>query len=482
MTGAAEDTQRSNGAPSPHRKGSLEQVCGLEVRAAEFNPVPEVQLDRQALEIKHSDVDHDLKPGVEEPAREQVEPRRICGLPLKKFRVWLLVCATILALIATVVGTPDYISTTGVMNGSGVVALDVGDGSSRIILYSQHYNGEIRKSEYLGDTWTGGQHADVVEVVASNARNGTPLMAVSFSRHQELIWRVFYVDNNDYLQESLMSNKTQGGWSTGLLGAGRHKASDSNRVGLTACHNSQWYGAPYNSSGGGLRLYYGANNHTVQELLWADGNGAWDYGTNFPDSNGDGGVECTVAHSNPPSITNLWLINSNNELEQLWFDFNASAQTSNHTTGTWVKGRQAILHCHLPTILSTSSSTPYLSIRNSHAVRLTGLTYSTLYPNTGITAITTSESKLIHFQLSNNTVREVIATGTGETSRWAPYYLDINEEPALPGSRLGSVILNTAQGGQEIHVFYQTNGSDISEFVRTLDGGSWAVRAVPIGP
>lgn len=73
------------------------------------------------------------------------------------------------------------------MNGSGVVALDVGDGSSRIILYSQHYNGEIRRSEYLDGTWTGAQHADVVEVVASNARNGTPLMAVSFVRHQELI-------------------------------------------------------------------------------------------------------------------------------------------------------------------------------------------------------------------------------------------------------------------------------------------------------
>ncbi len=85
--------------------------------------------------------------------------------------------------------TPDYISTTGVMNGSGVVALDVGDGSSRIILYSQHYNGEIRRSEYLDGTWTGAQHADVVEVVASNARNGTPLMAVSFVRHQELIVR-----------------------------------------------------------------------------------------------------------------------------------------------------------------------------------------------------------------------------------------------------------------------------------------------------
>lgn len=58
-------------------------------------------------------------------------------------------------------------------------------------------------------------------------------------------------------------------------------------------------------------------------------------------------------------------------------------------------------------------------------------------------------------------------------------YLDIDEQPALPGSNLGSVVLNTTLGGQEIHVYYQTNGSDISEFVRTLDGVSWAEDVVP---
>jgi len=171
----------------------------------------------------------------------------------------------------------------------------------------------------------------------------------------------------------------------------------------------------------------------------------------------------------------LWLINSNNQLEQRWFDFNNSAQITDHTTGAWVKGK---LHPSPFPLLYL----PYLSF-TTHITPIKGLTYPIpLFPNTAITAITTSESKLVHFQLPNNTVREIIATGTAESSKWAPYYLDLDEKPALPGSRLGSVILNTAQGGQEIHVFYQTNGSDISEFVRTLDGGSWAVDAVPMGP
>lgn len=156
---------------------------------------------------------------------------------------------------------------------------------------------------------------------------------------------MFYVDTAGYLQESINSNKTSGGWTTGLLGAGKHKVSASQNVGVTACHNDRWYGAPYNSTAGGLRLYYGAagangsNDSFVQELAWADGNGAWDVGSKFEDTNGDGGVECTVGHfGQPPSFTNLWLLNTKGELEQRWMDFNRTANTSTHITGSWVRG------------------------------------------------------------------------------------------------------------------------------------------------
>lgn len=179
-------------------------------------------------------------------------------------------------------------------------------------MYSQFHNGEIRRSEYLDGKWSGGQSTDVVDGAGPKARNGSALMAVSFEQSDELIvshipeahsndprsnlvkWRVFYIDVEGYLQESINSNRTQGGWFTGPLGQGRFKVSDSPNVGLSACRNPSWYGAPYNISAGGLRLYYGANNHTVQELRWTDGRLAWDMGANFPDSDGDGGVECTV--------------------------------------------------------------------------------------------------------------------------------------------------------------------------------------------
>ncbi|KAI9845304.1 MAG: hypothetical protein M1837_004926 [Sclerophora amabilis] len=334
------------------------------------------------------------------------------------------------------------------MNGSGIVALDLNDGNAGFALYSQHHDGEIRKYEFLDDSWTGGFGDDVV--VSSNARNGTPLMALSYVIRDELIWRLFYVDVNDTLQEKINSNKTRSGWTDGLLGNGGFKVSSSPQVGLSACRNYRWYGAPYNISDFGIRLYYGGDDHAIHELLWSYGNQAWDTGTVFDDSNGDGGVECTAGPSQPPGITNLWLLNSKGELEQRWYDFNDTSRSPDHLTSTWVKGFT------------------YPHVRKNSAI-------------TAITSIGPGQPKLVHFQLANNTVRQLVTTGVAETSEWTEY-LDIEERPAIPNSRLGSVVLSTDRGGGKVHVFCQTNGTDITDFIRTLVSDNWFIQSVPTGP
>ena len=91
----------------------------------------------------------------------------------------------------------------------------------------------------------------------------------------------------------------------------------------------------------------------------------------------------------------------------------------------------------------------------------------------------TGQNVLVHFQLANNTVRELNATVGAENSTWNAY-LDVEGRAATPGSRIASVVLVTAQGGKEVHVAYQTNGTDITDFVRTLDGGSWSEEALPL--
>ncbi|KAI9752050.1 MAG: hypothetical protein M4579_005778 [Chaenotheca gracillima] len=343
--------------------------------------------------------------------------------------------------------SPAQIAPEGAINGSGIVALDLADGSRRIALYSQHFNGEIRKYEYLDGTWTGGTGNDVV--VESGAKDGTPLMGLSYAIQGELIWRVFFVDENNTLQERINSNLTASGWAHGSLGDGNFKVSESSHVGLTACRNYQWYGAPYNSSGFGIRLYYGGDDHAVRELQWSYGHQAWGAGAVFDDANGDGGMECTIDDTNENSVTNLWLLNKAGELEHRWYDFNETAKTPTHPSNTWVKGNS---------IAGPTKDSAIAAIR--------------VLPGT---------QKLVHAQLDGGIVREYVAEGAAELSNFTTYQ-SISGSPAIVGGRLGSVVLTTNHGGQEIHVFYQTNGTDVTDFIRTLDGDTWSPNSVPTGP
>lgn len=91
---------------------------------------------------------------------------------------------------------PVAIQSYGAINGSGIVALDL-DNTTKITAYTQRYDGVIVKSEYQNapnGVWSGG--TDVGDLVTANAsfngdtlaaRNGTPLMALSYVNDNELI-------------------------------------------------------------------------------------------------------------------------------------------------------------------------------------------------------------------------------------------------------------------------------------------------------
>ena len=56
----------------------------------------------------------------------------------------------------------------------------------------------------------------------------------------------------------------------------------------------------------------------------------------------------------------------------------------------------------------------------------------------------------------------------------------INGAKGLPGTHLSVTALPDSSGGNSLLAFYQTNGSDITEFVRDLDAGQWTSSSVPI--
>ena len=56
----------------------------------------------------------------------------------------------------------------------------------------------------------------------------------------------------------------------------------------------------------------------------------------------------------------------------------------------------------------------------------------------------------------------------------------INGAKGLAGTHLTVTALPDQSGGNSLLVFYQVNGTDITEFVRDLDQGQWTSSAIPI--
>ena len=56
----------------------------------------------------------------------------------------------------------------------------------------------------------------------------------------------------------------------------------------------------------------------------------------------------------------------------------------------------------------------------------------------------------------------------------------ISGNKGLPGTHLSVTALPNASGGDSLLAFYQTNGSDITEFVRDFEEGQWTSSSVPI--
>lgn len=88
--------------------------------------------------------------------------------------------------------------------------------------------------------WLGGSDS---EIVATNAKNSTPLSAVAYTSNGSSIWHVFYIDENNKIKQRSNSNTTNV-WVDGPINSANLTANDADQVGLQAC----WYGSDYGDS------------------------------------------------------------------------------------------------------------------------------------------------------------------------------------------------------------------------------------------
>lgn len=56
----------------------------------------------------------------------------------------------------------------------------------------------------------------------------------------------------------------------------------------------------------------------------------------------------------------------------------------------------------------------------------------------------------------------------------------VSGEPALPGSHLSVTAIPNQSGGNSLCVFYQTNGSDVTEYTRDITAGQWSQVEIDI--
>ncbi|KAK4502250.1 hypothetical protein PRZ48_005675 [Zasmidium cellare] len=355
---------------------------------------------------------------------------------------------------------PAYYSDDGAFNGSGIAlasqsfSRELQDGTQgSLVMYFQHYTGEIRWKQLSPDgDWQGG---DVSAVVASDAKNSTPLSAVSYVSRGVSTWHVFYIDQNSTIRQRSNGNASNV-WVDGPISDMNVKVYDADLIGMQAC----WYGNDYGDSDYthtplpnedpkanqnhevGMHMWYASDNTTFQQLGWREGDDTWEYQANFTGRNGHAGVGCYSW--GPGTVTYVMMVNEQNSVEVYWKDTNTNiTSTDAHPINEWVKSSIAIPNVH------PSTSLGYTNVFYAQDAE------TLMFKGYNIT-----------WAAENSTI-----TGTNFT---------VAGEPGLPGTHLSVSAIPNTSGGNNLVVFYQTNGSDVSEYTRDLVAGQWTSVEIDI--
>jgi hypothetical protein len=199
-----------------------------------------------------------------------------------------------------------YYSTKGAFNGSGIAF--AGQSFSKdqgfFTVYFQHHTGSIRWMQLnLQGSYVGGTAS---EVVATDAKNSTPISVVAYTSDNEAKWSVFYIGKDGTIKQRSNSNTTNV-WSNGPVNDLKLKALDADSVGLQAC----WYGNFYGDSDAstfptangqtnqeafdiskGMHLWYASDETTFQQYGIYEGQDQWVYQEKWEGYQGHAGVGC----------------------------------------------------------------------------------------------------------------------------------------------------------------------------------------------
>ncbi|KAF2837806.1 hypothetical protein M501DRAFT_995047 [Patellaria atrata CBS 101060] len=355
-----------------------------------------------------------------------------------------------------------YYSNEGAFNGSGIALASQSfatDEYGSMVMYYQNYNGQIRWQRLnRGGDWVGGT---LSEVVASDAKNGTPISAVAYTMNDTSIWHIFYINEQNLIRQKSNSNATNF-WADGELNKLNLTAFDSPSVGLQACWYGNFYGdsdythspVPETGSGSdnsqneyGMHLWYAVNETSFKQYGWRDGDEDWAFQDDWANKNGHAGVGCYSW--GPGTITYTMMVNLENELEVWWKDTNTSLpESDSHPINSWTKSNVVIPNIHPSSSLGYTDFL-YAQIEDSYQIR----------------------GWNVSWDAENSTIisRQNLTVGNGD-----------EDQAGLPGTHFSVSTLPDNSGGFSLVVFYQKEGSDITEMMRDRDNGQWFETDLPI--
>ena len=243
-------------------------------------------------------------------------------------------------------------------------------------------------------------------------------------------------------------------WTAGSIGRKGFRASTVGGTALAVCWSSDWYGTSPGKSGG-LRLFAGGVDGLVHEYTWTLAEDDWQSGFTFSDTNAFAGAACWPGGG----ITHLYLQNSRSHLEVWWKDFNTDqSNSSSHPLGNWNRGK--------------NQGGRLMKATN----RLSGPIAATEVRTNSSLAF----SNFAYFQDSKGEILGIEPNGTAEMLNWGPSFIVGNQNGILGTSIACQTFFPSTTGPTGIHVYFQTNGTDVVEYVRGQEGGQWASDFLPV--
>ena len=265
-------------------------------------------------------------------------------------------------------------------------------------------------------------------------------------------WHIFYIDQSNKIREKINDNTTNQ-WREGPIGELNLIAMNQTNVGLQACWYGSFYGeanythSPIPETGSnttskdqviGMHLWYGETPSLLQEVTWTYNTTEWFRQESFT-ANGHAGIACYSW--GPGSVSYIMTVNLDNEVQVSWKDLNSSIPaTDAHPVNKWVNATWTI-----PNVAPNTS----LGYTN----------YFYAQQEDGLLA-----GHDISWGAENTTLKDTFT---------------IPKQPLL-GTHFSVTTVPTESGGDDLMVFNQVIGTDITSNQRDLASGQWAYDTLPI--